>query len=163
MLGPRKHVVESILWVFQFLFMRDETAGLHGEYKVPGRDVSPGFECLNRGKAVKAVIQFQAVKVADIIFEHLRRRRFRRIKGSYPMLVVIAGGANADISRHAVNAMSDRSRTLQRQMQLQPRSAIVDALILSLGRCLCVPAGTKVEPTFPKDTLKRTRPAAALL
>src|SRR5260221_14531440 len=87
--------------------MRDEAAGLHGKNEVPGSSVSPGLESFNRGQAVEAVVQFQRVKVQHIIFEHLRRRRLCRIKRSYPMLVVITGRANTDVSSHVSSVARD--------------------------------------------------------
>jgi hypothetical protein len=49
----------------------DKAAGLHGKNKVSGCGVTPGFKRFNRRQTVKAVVQFQRVKMLDVALQHL--------------------------------------------------------------------------------------------
>src|SRR5215831_2221987 len=101
MLSTGKNVVESIFRIFEFLIVRDKSAGLYGKDEVYRRSITPGLERLNGREAIKAVVQFKRVKVADIVGEHPGSRRLWRIERAYPVLIVIAGGADANVASHA--------------------------------------------------------------
>src|SRR5438270_1599372 len=101
MLSAGKDVIESIFRIFKLLIVRDESAGFYREDKIVRRSVSPGFKSFDRGQAIEAVVQFQGVKVMDVVVEHLGCQRLWRIKRADPVLVMIAGSADANVATHA--------------------------------------------------------------
>src|ERR1051326_7921455 len=99
-LGAGENVIQRVLRVFELLVVRNEAAGLHREDKIPGRCVAPGLKGLYGRQTIKAVVQLQRIKVADVVLQHLCRRSLSRVKGPNPMLIVIAGGADSNVARH---------------------------------------------------------------
>src|SRR6185312_12896539 len=118
-LSAGKNVIESVFRIFEFLVMRDESAGFYSKHKIFRRGGEPRLKSFNRRQPIKAVVQFQRIKMTDIIVEHLRCGRLWRVERSYPVLVVIAGGANANVAAHVVSAMKLRAGTLSRAISIQ--------------------------------------------
>src|SRR5262245_33494834 len=96
----RKEFVERRTGIAQLLIVRDETACLDGEPEIGRRGVSPGGECLLAGELVKAVVDLDRIKLADVERKHLPGWCLGGIKRSAPVHIVPSGGADPYFAGH---------------------------------------------------------------
>ena len=88
------------LWILQLFLMCQEATGFHRKNKLSRSRLPPIIEGDLRRKTIEAVVQFNGVELTRVKFKHFIWRYFCRVKGSPPMLVVISGCANANVTRH---------------------------------------------------------------
>src|SRR6267154_4035351 len=98
MRGAGEKIVEGLLGIFEFLVVGEEAACLDGEGEVCGGRFPPRVERFGRRQAIKAVVELDRVEVLKVELQHLRGGSFWRIEWSYPMLVVEARRADADVA-----------------------------------------------------------------
>src|SRR5688572_14127312 len=85
---------QRILWIFQFLHVRQEPARFDGINKTPRRLLTPLRERGRRRQSIKAVVDFDCVERSRVVGEPERLRQIGRIEIASPVFVLPARAAD---------------------------------------------------------------------
>ena len=86
--------------ILQLFLVGQKAAGFHRKEEIGRSRLSPIVEGGFSGKTIEAVVQFNGVELTRVKFQHFIWRYFCRVKRAPPMLVVIPGCADANVTLH---------------------------------------------------------------
>src|SRR5215212_8973128 len=103
---PTEKSVERLLRPSELEIVRQKPVALYRVDKSLGRLLSPGIECFRLAQLVERVVDLDRVERPGVMLEPAVDRQVFWIKQAAPMLIVPAGGADADRALHATGSAS---------------------------------------------------------